>query len=93
LTNDAILGLLLIAFLVTGGAGPGLTYRRHRRLGPLAIHLVSAVVVVLFLFVWFVASLVWLGIAGLLAASLWNFFSPGRFLGMSHYGTGGLNSH
>lgn len=73
LINDAVLAPLLILFLVIGGVGLGLTYRRHRRFGPLTVHLSSAVAVVVFTFILFVSPLVWLGIAGLLAASVWDF--------------------
>jgi mercuric ion transport protein len=73
LVNDAILAPLLVVFLVTGGIGLGLTHRRHRRKGPLLVHISGAVAVFVFTFVLFVASLVWLGIAGLFVASLWDF--------------------
>ncbi|MBE7487045.1 MerC domain-containing protein [bacterium] len=73
LINDAVLAPLLILFLVIGGVGLGLTYRRHRHFGPLAVHLASAVAVVVFTFMLFVQPIVWLGIVGLLVASTWDF--------------------
>lgn len=73
LVNDAVLAPLLVAFLVIGGIGIGVTYRRHRRIGPLLVHIAGAVAVFMFTFVLFVTPLVWLGVAGLLAASLWDF--------------------
>lgn len=73
LVNDAILVPLLVVFLVVGGIGFGVTYRRHRRKGPLLAHISGAVVVFLFTFVLFAAPLVWLGIAGLFFASFWDF--------------------
>jgi mercuric ion transport protein len=73
LVNDAVLAPLLIVFLVIGGVGLGLTYRRHRRKGPLMVHLSSGAAVFVFTFVGFVAPLVWLGITGLVAASAWDF--------------------
>lgn len=78
LINDAVLAPLLIVFLVIGGVGLGLTYRRHRRFGPLAVHLSSAVAVVVFTFMLFVPPLVRLGIVGLFAASSWDFFLARR---------------
>ncbi len=47
--------------------------RRHRRKGPLMVHLSSGAAVFVFTFVGFVAPLVWLGITGLVAASAWDF--------------------
>lgn len=73
LINDAVLAPLLIVFLVIGGIGLGLTYRRHRHKGPLLVHLSGGAAVFEFTFVAFVAPLVWLGITGLVAASVWDF--------------------
>lgn len=78
LVNDAVLAPLLIAFLVIGGIGLGVTYRRHRRKGPLLVHLTSGAAVFGFTFVGFVAPLVWLGIVGLFAASAWDFMTGRR---------------
>ena len=78
LINDAVLAPLLIVFLVIGGIGLSLTYRRHRRIGPLAVHLSSAVTVVVFTFILFVSPIVWLGIAGLFTASSWDFILAKR---------------
>ncbi|MBI5606475.1 MAG: MerC domain-containing protein [Deltaproteobacteria bacterium] len=74
LVNDAVLAPLLALFLVIGGIGLGITYRRHRRIGPLLVHLPSAVSVFVFTFVSFVAPLVWMSIAGVVAASVWDLF-------------------
>jgi mercuric ion transport protein len=74
LVNDAILAPLLVVFLVIGGIGLGVTYRRHRAIGPLVAHTSSAVAVFIFTFVSFAAPLIWLGILGLIAASVWDFF-------------------
>jgi len=73
LVNDAILAPLLVVFLVIGGIGLGVTYRRHRRKGPLLAHVSGAAAVFVFTFVLFAAPLVWLGIAGLFIASFWDF--------------------
>lgn len=73
LVNDVVLAPLLVVFLVIGGIGIGVTYRRHRLIGPLVVHIAGAVAVFMFTFVLFVTPLVWLGVAGLIAASLWDF--------------------
>ncbi|RJQ85052.1 MAG: MerC domain-containing protein [Desulfobacteraceae bacterium] len=72
LVNDAVLAPLLVAFLVIGGLGLAATYRRHGRSAPLVVHAAGAIVVFMFTFVGFVAPLVWMGIAGLVAASVWD---------------------
>lgn len=73
LVNDAVLAPLLVVFLVIGGIGLGLTYRRHGRKGPIMVYISGAVAVFVFTFVLFIAPLIWLGIAGLFAASVWDF--------------------
>lgn len=73
LVNDMVLAPLLVVFLVIGGIGIGVTYRRHRRIGPLLVHIAGAVAVFVFTFVLLFAPLVWLGLAGLIAASFWDF--------------------
>lgn len=71
--NDAVLAPLLVVFLVIGGIGLGVTYRRHRRKGPLLVHVSVAAAVFVFTFVLFSTPLVWLGFTGLVAASAWDF--------------------
>lgn len=73
LANDVILAPLLVVFLVIGGIGLGVTYRRHRHIGPLLIHIAGAIGVFMFTFLLFFSPLVWLGVAGLVSASLWDF--------------------
>ena len=72
LVNDAVLAPLLVVFLVIGGVGLGVTYRRHRRIGPLLVHILSAATVFVFTFVSFFGPFVWVGIAGLIGASIWD---------------------
>ncbi len=73
LVKDSVLAPLLIVFLVIGAIGLGVTYRRHRSIGPLLAYVLSAATVFIFTFRSFVGPLVWLGIAGLVAASVWDF--------------------
>jgi mercuric ion transport protein len=73
LVHDAVLAPLLVVFLVIGGIGICVTYRRHRRIGPLLVHIAGAVAVFMFTFVLVITPLVWLGVVGLIAASLWDF--------------------
>ncbi len=73
LVNDSVLAPLLVFFLVIGSVGLRITYRRHRTPWPLLVHLLSAAVVFIFGFLSFFIPLVWLGVAGLVAASAWDF--------------------
>ena len=74
LINDRVLAPLLALFLVIGGIGLGITYRRHRRIGPMLVYLPIAISVFVFTFVSFVAPLVWMSITGVVAVSVWDFF-------------------
>jgi mercuric ion transport protein len=73
LVHDAVLAPLLVVFLVIGGIGVGITYRRHQKAGPLLINFMSSIAIFIFTFVVFFAPLIWLGIAGLVTASVWDF--------------------
>lgn len=42
--RDAVLAPLLVAFLMLGGIGLGVTFRHHRRIGPLLAHTSGAIV-------------------------------------------------
>ena len=75
LINDAVLAPLLAGFLVLGGIGLGITYRRHHRAVPMIVHIISAVILFVFTFVHFVAPLAGLAVAGLVAASVFDFVS------------------
>jgi hypothetical protein len=73
LVTDTVLAPLLLVSLMTGGLGLYFAYRRHRSTGPLLVHILSAATVLVFIFVSFGGALVWLGVAGLVVASLWDF--------------------
>jgi mercuric ion transport protein len=73
LVNDAVLAPLLLVFLVIGGVGLRAGYLRHGRISPLVLHISSATAVFVFTFALFAVPLVWLGIVGLFAASVWDF--------------------
>ncbi len=72
LINDAVLAPLLLGFLVLGGVGLGLSRRKHCRWGPLGLHAVSAAGIFVFTFVAYFQPLIWLGVAGLIGASVWD---------------------
>jgi len=72
LVHDAVLLPFLIVFLIVGAAGLHTSFRRHGSPKALILHVASAAVVVTFTFLVYVQPLVWAGIAGLLAASVWN---------------------
>ena len=74
LINDALLTPLLVGFLLLGGFGLFLSMRRHRRRWPFAVHVISAAALMIFTFVIYVQALVWLGVVGLIAASVSDFF-------------------
>ena len=78
LINDAILAPLLIAFLMIGGIGLIFSFRRHHAWGPLALHAAAAITVFVFIFVVYIQLMVWVGITGLLGASVWNIFIKRR---------------
>jgi hypothetical protein len=74
LVHDAVLAPLLVVFLVIGSIGLGITYRRHRAIGPLVVYTSCVAAILISTFVSFIAPLVWLGILGLIAASVWDYF-------------------
>jgi MerC mercury resistance protein len=78
LINDAVLAPLLVGFLVLGGIGLGITYRRHHRIVPMFVHIISAVILFVFTFIHFVSPLAWLAVAGLVAASVFDFISGNK---------------
>ncbi len=82
IVNDAVLAPLLVVFLIVGGIGLYATKKRHNHSGPLRVHIASGVSVLVFTFAFYVNILLWLGIAGLLSASVWNYFL-GRRAGQS----------
>jgi len=74
LINDTILAPLLISFLLLGAVGLWMSRRRHCHLGPLLVHGVSTVTILVFTFVAYFQPFIWLGVVGLIAASGWDVF-------------------
>lgn len=63
----ALQGFVLLA--LTGNV---LTYRVHRKIGPLAVAIVGSLLVFFALYVWFNPLLIYTGLSGLMAAAVWN---------------------
>ncbi len=72
LINDAVLLPLLLVFLALTLFGLFQGYQRHKRVWPLVVGAVSALAAVVFIFVAFSASLAYIAVAGLVAASVLN---------------------
>lgn len=72
LIHDAILAPLLVLFLLLGAIGLWPGRRTHGRVAPLVTHGASAAAIVVFTFVVYVQPFIWLGIAGLIGASVWD---------------------
>jgi mercuric ion transport protein len=72
LVNDAVLRPLLIAFLAISVLGLGLGYRIHRRPLAVIVAALSAFAVYFFIYVRTITLFAYLGIAGLVAASILN---------------------
>jgi mercuric ion transport protein len=72
LINDAILLPVLLLFLGITLFGLFQGYRRHKRIRPLVVGAVSALAVIVFIFVAFSAPLAYVAVAGLVAASVLN---------------------
>ncbi|MBI4558962.1 MAG: MerC domain-containing protein [Candidatus Hydrogenedentes bacterium] len=71
LINDLVLLPIMIVFLSTGAIGHQLSSRKsHGQKTPLYLHLGSAAVVVVFTFVVYFQPAIWLGVAGIFAASI-----------------------
>ena len=79
LINDKILGPLLVLMLLMGAIGLIITKRLHRKIGPLALHIISALTVYVFTFQHFYKPLIWVGIMELVGASLWDFWLGKRY--------------
>lgn len=75
LLNDAVLAPLLLVFLALGVVGLSFSYKRHRKPYSLMLHVVGSVLVFVFAFIRYFSPLVWLGIAMLLGASMYDFFA------------------
>jgi hypothetical protein len=63
---------LTLAFLGVGVIGTAWSSRHHRRWGPLVTTLAGSAAVVAGRFLWDLPALVYLGVAFLIAASVWN---------------------
>ena len=74
LINDRIVAALLAVFLALGAGGLYLSFREHHRWPPLLLHLGSAVILFVFTFVLYIPVIVWLGMVGIVAAVVWDFF-------------------
>ncbi len=74
LVNDKVLAPLLLVFLLLGAGGLVLSFRRHHRWLALILHIASGIVVFVFTFVAMNRALIWVGIAGLIAAAVVDFF-------------------
>jgi len=72
LINDVVLLPLLIGFLVLTLFGLFQGFKRHKRIWPLVVGVVSALAVVVFIFVSFSTPLAYAAVAGLVASSLLN---------------------
>lgn len=72
IVNDAVLLPLLIIFLAVTLVGLWFGYRVHHRTWPLLLAGISAALVYVFIFVRTVPAVAYLGIAGLIVASLLN---------------------
>ena len=72
LLQDRVLVPLIALFLAVGLASVAWSTRSHRRAGPLVATVLGSAAVVLGRIVWSASSLVYGGVALLVAASLWN---------------------
>ena len=73
LINDRILAPLLAVFLAVCAAGLFLSFRQHHRWPPLLLHVASAAILFVFTFVLYIPVIVWLGMAGIMGAVVWDF--------------------
>jgi hypothetical protein len=78
LVNDRILAPPLVVFLALGAVGLSLSLRQHHRWAALIAHIISGAAVFLFTFIAYNRTLIWLGIAGLIAAVALDFFQRRR---------------
>jgi mercuric ion transport protein len=70
--NDAILLPLLVLFLAVSIMGLYYSYKGHGYRRPLILGGASSLFILIFVYGWFLKPLVYLGLAGLIAASVWN---------------------
>jgi mercuric ion transport protein len=74
LINDAILLPLLVFFLAVSMAGLYSSYKDHANRWPVVLGGISTISILFFTYGWFLQSLVYLGLAGLVGSSVWNIF-------------------
>lgn len=72
LLNYFVLVPLLVAFLLVGAWAMWRSFGRHRRLGPLGLHLAGAAVLVLLTSTTLHGPLIWVGLVAIAAAGVWN---------------------
>ncbi len=63
---------LLLFFLAVGAYGLWRSHRRHGRPFPLILHTTSGLAILVLLFSRLHGTLVWVGLAGILGAAIWN---------------------
>lgn len=74
LINDAILLPLLIIFLAMSVMGLYASYKGHANRWPLILGGLSSIIIVFFIYGWLLRPLVYIGLLGLIGASVWNIF-------------------
>ena len=74
LINDKILLPLLIVFLILGGWGILSAARRLGKYQAFWLHLISSVLLIVTIFLYYQKLLVWLALGGIVLAPLWSFF-------------------
>jgi len=79
LINDAILLPLLIIFLAASIAGLYFAFKRHGNRWPLILGGASAFLILFFAYGMFIRPVVYLGLLGLIGASIWNVFLKRRY--------------
>jgi mercuric ion transport protein len=79
LINDAILLPLLIVFLAASIVGLYFSFKRHENRWPLLLGGVSVFFILFFAYGMFIRPLVYLGLIGLVGASIWNAFLKRRY--------------
>ena len=74
LINDAILLPLLVLFLAASILGLYYSYKGHANRWPLILGGLSSIFILFFVYGWFLSPMVYLGLIGLIGASVWNIF-------------------
>jgi len=71
--NDAVLLPLLIFFLAINGWGLWSSFEKHHNRLPLVIHIISSVLLVVFIFVIYILPIAILGLIGVFSSSIWDY--------------------